>query len=480
MIFKPTHLKKVASALLLFLFSMQIGSGQSLNQKIATAYDTFLNLPELRGSAVSFTIKNTTKNTSVFESKEALGLPTASTLKVITSVTALDILGEDYRFKTSLSYQGEIDESGTLKGNIIITGTGDPSLGSDRFEQTNRNTILKKWVAKIKDAGIKEVQGKIIGDDSRYDGYQAPGGYSWSDLGNYYGAGLSSLNWEENKIGVNFKPSSIGNKAEITSLSPGYEYLQIINKVTTGRKGTGDQVYGFLAPYSNLVFLRGSYATDLKKTIEVSSPDPALAVANALTNELEKSSIPVSGVPSTSTLLAGSHELNLKNTRLLDEHFSPLLGELVYWFNKKSINLYGEALLMAVGKFTNPNSSHSNAARLIRKYWNQKLSIPSHQLNIYDGSGLSQQNRVTTSAMTAIMAYAKTKGWYATFYKSLPVINGIHMKSGTIGGVLGYTGYYQLKNGEHIAFSLLVNNYAGGASAMRQKMFRLLDTLKSY
>src|SRR5699024_1015210 len=287
MIFKPTHLKKVASALLLFLFSMQIGSGQSLNQKIATAYDTFLNLPELRGSAVSFTVKHTTKNTSVFESKEALGLPTASTLKVITSATALDILGEDYRFKTSLSYQGEIDESGTLKGNIIITGTGDPSLGSDRFEQTNRNTILKKWVAKIKDAGIKEVQGKIIGDDSRYDGYQAPGGYSWSDLGNYYGAGLSSLNWEENKIGVNFKPSSIGNKAEITSLSPGYEYLQIINKVTTGRKGTGDQVYGFLAPYSNLVSLRGSYATDLKKTIEVSSPDPALAVANALTNELE-------------------------------------------------------------------------------------------------------------------------------------------------------------------------------------------------
>src|SRR5690606_13070861 len=112
------------------------------------------------------------------------------------------------------------------------------------------------------------------------------------------------------------------------------------------------------------------------------------------------------------------------------------------------------------------------------KYWEQKLKIPTSELKSVDGSGLSPQARVTTMAMSKIMRYAQDRPWFAEFYKSLPNINGMTMKSGTIGGVLGYTGYQKDKAGNTVVFTLLVNNYSGSATSMRREMFKLLDTLK--
>ncbi len=449
---------------------------QDLRSKIQDAFTQFQNQESLRNGLSSLIVFDGKTGQTVFAANENIGLATASTMKVITSATALDFLGKNYQFKTTLYYTGEIDENGVLNGNIIVTGTGDPTLGSPRYPETQATTILNKWLAAIQNAGIKSINGAIIADDRLYNGNQLPGGWIWTDMGNYYGAGISSLNWCENAFGLNFSPSNkVGAKAEILSYTTRVPYLEIINETTTGKAGSGDNVYAYAAPYSTKIFVRGSYGQDLKKTIELSSPDPAYDLAYQLNEVLNNNGIVASELPATGTKM-DSVDVSKKQT--LDIHLSPTLDKIVYWFNQKSINLYGEALLKAIAYTTAGKTGTDDGAYYIQKYWNAKLGIKSSELNSMDGSGLSPQNRVTTSAMNKIMQYAQKQNWYPAFYESLPTYNNMKMKSGTIGGVLGYTGVHTNKTGQSFTYTLLVNNYSGSASSMRQQMFKLLDVLK--
>ncbi|KGE15322.1 D-alanyl-D-alanine carboxypeptidase/D-alanyl-D-alanine-endopeptidase [Sphingobacterium deserti] len=455
------------------LFTSTYSIAQSKKEKIATAYQTFSKSSKLTNGLASFTVLDGQTGEIVFSDNGMTGLPTASTLKVITSVTALDILGPNYTYKTQLSYTGSIDSLGVLQGDIIVSGTGDPTLGSDRYPQANGETLLNKWIYTIKNAGIKAIHGRIIGDDLFYNGNDVPGGWSWNDIGNYYGAGISGLNWRENKFGLNFVAGAVGQPAKLRDeIKQGH--VTIVNEVTTGTAGSGDNVYAYSSPYSTLIYLRGTYGKDLNKKIEASMPDPALHLASELLQALNDQDILVDSIATTSKRMMNQGERLTSSKTALDTHTSPPLKEIVHWFNQKSINLYGEALLKSFGQLSGNKSDTQQAAKLLAKYWEQKLKISSSELHIEDGSGLSPQNRVTTMAIAKIMHYAKGRPWFNDFRKSLPNINGMTMKSGTIGGVLGYTGYQEAA----FTFSLLINNYSGSSAAMRQDMFKLLDNLK--
>ncbi|NGM64656.1 D-alanyl-D-alanine carboxypeptidase/D-alanyl-D-alanine-endopeptidase [Sphingobacterium sp. SGR-19] len=457
---------------------MHTSYAQSLKNNIDHAYQQFVKSGKFPNGIASLTVLDGNTGQPVFTQNATIGLPTASTMKVITSITALDILGPDYTYQTKLAYIGEIDSLGVLHGDIIVIGSGDPTLGSDRFNNTKTETILNKWVYKIQHAGIQHINGRVIGDDLYLNGNDVPSTWNWVDMGNYYGAGISGLNWRENKIGIRFSANSIGQPATISSTTTPLTGTTLINEVITGSNGSGDNVYAYSAPYSNIIYLRGTYGRDLKKVIEIAVPDPAWALAQQLTTSLSDAGIRVDSIPTTGKQLL-NHGIKLSDQRqALDTHRSPALKDIVYWFNQKSINLYGEAMLKSFGIISHNEATTQKAASLLSKYWEQKLRIPNSELNIQDGSGLSPQNRVTTLAMAKIMHYAKSRPWFTDFQKSLPTINGLTMKSGTIGGTLGYTGFHTGKTGTPVTFSLLVNNYTGSTSAMRQEMFQLLNSLK--
>ena len=415
----------------------------------------------------------------VFAKNEKQGMPPASTLKTVTAATAYYTLGASHTFKTTLSYTGHIDGSGTLKGDLVIQGSGDPSLGSDRFPQTTDTSLLTDWVQAVRTTGIRKIEGRVIADDRLYNGQTAPRGWTWQDMGNYYGAGVSALNWRENAVGVNFIAGSTpGAATRIVNTSADLSYLQLVNETTTGNRGTGDRVYAFSAPYSSRIYLRGTYGIDLRKTIYLSLPDGAYDAAHQLQSALQEAGIDLEGTPTTThlLLLAGSNVPSGGTT--IHTHQSPPLGELIYWFNQKSINLYGEALLLAIARQQSGKTSTRDGAEWLQEFWSAKLAIPATELKIMDGSGLSPENRITTNALAHILASVKNEPWYASFFESLPTYNGMKMKSGTIGGVLGYAGYQTSKDGTPLVFSLLVNNYNGAATPMRQRMFRLLNVLK--
>ncbi|MEZ0450321.1 D-alanyl-D-alanine carboxypeptidase/D-alanyl-D-alanine-endopeptidase [Sphingobacterium thalpophilum] len=450
--------------------------GQDMHTKIQDAYLSFQQQENLRNGISSFIVFDGNSGQTIYAANENIGLATASTMKIITAATALDFLGKNYQFKTTLYYTGAVDEHGTLNGNIIIAGTGDPTLGSPRYPETKEEVVLNKWLAAIQQAGIRSINGCVIADDRLYNGNQLPGGWIWTDMGNYYGAGISALNWRENAFGVEFSPADkVGAKAGILRYTAHMPYIEIINEVTTGKTGSGDNVYGYAAPYSSKIFMRGSYGQDLKKTIELASPDPAYDLAFQLNEMLAAQGIIASEAPATGRKL---DSLDLSQKQTLDVHLSPTLDKIVYWFNQKSINLYGEALLKAIAYTTAGKTGTDDGAHYLQKYWNAKLGIKPAELNSLDGSGLSPQNRVTTLAMNKIMQYAQKQSWYPVFYESLPTYNNMKMKSGTIGGVLGYTGVHTNKNGQSFTYTLLVNNYSGSASNMRKQMFKLLDVLK--
>lgn len=451
---------------------------QTITSKLTTSFQQFTDQSNLKNGIAALYVVDAKDGKVIFEKNSQIGLPTASTLKVITSITALDILGPEYRYQTTLYYTGEIDSLGTLQGDIVIQGSGDPTLGSDRYPEQREQHLLAKWSQTIKNAGIHQINGRIIGDDRLYVGNDIPGGWIWTDIGNYYGAGISALNWRENKTGVNFRTSAIGQATPISNITHDISYLSVVNQVTTGAKGSGDNVYAYSAPYSEKIYLKGSYGQDLKKTIEISIPDPAFDVAYQLHQRILADGIAIFGNPTTGQRMIEQDSVFPLKTKDLDIHYSPKLIDMVYWFNQKSINLYGEALLKSIGYFTGNKTTTSGGAMYLKKYWNQKLQIQEQELDIKDGSGLSPQNHVTAAAMTKIMQYAISRPWHTDFVKALPNYNQMTMKSGTIGGTLGYTGYHTAKDGKAYTFTLLVYNYDGGASKMRQNMFTVLDNLK--
>ncbi|HEX5651523.1 MAG TPA: D-alanyl-D-alanine carboxypeptidase, partial [Chitinophagaceae bacterium] len=144
---------------------------------------------------------------------------------------------------------------------------------------------------------------------------------------------------------------------------------------------------------------------------------------------------------------------------------------------KRSINLYGEALVKTFSYQTNGSGLTDSGIVILKNFWKEK-GLDGDELNIYDGSGLSPLNRVTTHAQVEILMYAKRRDWFQRFYNSLPDYNNMRMKSGTINNVKGFCGYHTTKNGEEYIFSFLVNNYNGKASQLVNKMYKVLDMLK--
>ena len=469
---------RISWLLVVGLFIQTVQS-QTLSSELQKGFNAFLALPALKHAQVSYVVLGTTDGARVFDYQGHIGLVPASTLKVLTSATAFETLSPDFKFTTHLGISGSIDSQGVLKGDLIVRGTGDPSLGSNRFNTTGVENVLTAFSQAIIRAGIKKIEGRLVLDDLLMGGQQAPKGWTWQDMGNYFGAGVSALNWQENQFSIQLQPGkTAGSATKLLGFPSEMSHLHFINEVITGPKGSGDQVYAFAAPYSRKIVLRGSYGMDLKKQIQLAVPDGASSFGLHFKKHLAQIGIEIKEDIYTTFNLKSSELEIPKITRELYVYSSPSLSEIVYYFNQKSINLYGEALLRRAFLEKIPNGSLDKASDWMRDLWASQTHVSKAELRLMDGSGLSPENRITASALANLMLEFQKKKWYAAFYESLPVINGLKMKSGTIGGVLTYTGVHTQANGQSYVFALMVNNYEGTAANMRPQLWKLLNQLK--
>lgn len=449
---------------------------QSKAEKLRAAYQNFANDDQAKYAITSVCVLDAQTGKIIFAKNENIGLATASTLKTITSATAFSVLGKDFKYQTTLGYSGEIT-NGVLRGDVIITGSGDPTLGSWRYEQSKENNVLNLWTSAIKAAGIKKIEGSIIGDDSLFGTQSLPESWIWQDIGNYYGAGTSALTWRENQFDVHLKPgNSTNDPVSIVKTVPEMPYLTLINELKTGTTGSGDNAYAFLPPYTNLTYLRGTWGLGIGKMgISLALPDPAYEAAYRLQDTLQRLGFSVTGQPSTARRLDSESKAFPKITHPLNIITSPSLSEIIYWFNKKSINLYGEQLLKTIALNLGKKASTNNGSNAVINFWANK-GIDKKALNIVDGSGLSPATRVTTLAMASILFQAQKEDWFAAYYNSFPENNGMKLKSGSINNVSAYAGYYTDSNSNKYIAVININNYNG--SGISKKLFKVLDALK--
>lgn len=453
-------------------------AAQTVSSGLQKAFQQFEADPQLSHAISSLYVIDAKTGRVVFDRNSQVGLAPASTQKVITSVTAFELLGKEYRFKTNIGYDIGI-ANGELQGNLYIEGFGDPTLGSWRWKSTTADTVLKRITGILRQRGIQRIAGDIWLDDMQLGPQPVPDGWIWQDIGNYYGAGCWGINWNENQYNLVLEPGKIkGHPAEIIATKPVLAGYEIGNMIRTGAAGSGDNAYIYYAPYSNRGFATGTVPAGEKSfTISGSLPHPAKQFANALAMQLKKENIPFGNKLKFYTDSAFANEGVRKAAFFLDSIMSPALDTINYWFLQKSINLYGEALIRQLGRAKLDNGSTEAGIGILRDFWKQK-GIDDNELNISDGSGLSPQNRVTAHAQVEILKYARGRSWYPAFYNALPEYNGMKMKSGTIKDVKAFCGYHRAKDGKEYIFSFLVNNYNGSASVLVKKMYTVLDVLK--
>lgn len=465
---------KLLSILLSLSFTQSFA--QNRIQNLEKAFNNLLNDEQAKHATVSLCVLDANTGKMLYAKNEQVGLATASTLKTITAATAFSILGKDFRYQTTLAYTGTITTDGILKGNLIIIGSGDPTLGSWRY-QNKENTVLTNWVTAIKAAGIKKIEGAVIGDDRIFGTQTTPEGWVWQDIGNYYGAGTSGLAWRENQFDIHLRPGgSTADQVKILKTVPVTPYVQIVNELKTGSPGSGDRAYAFFPPYSNTAYLRGSWGMGISKTgISVALPDPAFDCAYRLQDTLKRLGISTGQQATTARLMTLNNQVIPSITQKITTISSPSLSEMTYWFLKKSINLYGESLLKTIALKMGKEATTSKGAETEINFWAGK-GIDKTALNIIDGSGLSPGDRITTSAMANILFQIQKENWFPDYYKALPEYNGMKIKSGTINDVSAFAGYHTDVAGNKYVVVININNYSG--NSINKKLFKVLDELK--
>ncbi len=464
---------------ILVVLSYGLGIAQNysnLNNKIINYKNTKL----LRSASWSVYAKYLNSGKEIINYNPDLSLAPASNLKLFTTAAALDYLGEDFTFETKIYYDGKIDEHGTLNGNIYFTGGGDPTLGSDLVSNSLPfDSLMKTIIAKIKSLGIKRINGNIYADDLLYDDQLIPDEWNWIDIGNYYAAPLSALTINDNLYYLYFKPGgNAGDKATVIRTEPFVEGLKFINHMKTGPEGSGDNGYIYNSPWRFTAVLRGTIPKGKNEfSIKGSLPDPPLFTVQYLKSKLSENGIPVTGEP-----LKLKNHINYNDEKLITKITSPPLKDIVFIINKKSNNLYTELLLKMISYKINKTGSTKDGTRLVKLFL-QKNGIDTTGILLYDGSGLSRENAITTEAMVKLLTVLTGKKYFDSFHKSLAVMgkpddigffkntgrgtlleNNVRIKSGVIEGVRAYSGYLKDKRGNVIVFSMIANNFNGEGS----------------
>ena len=440
---------------------------QNISQKLDAATKNLLTSSPAYSASLSLYVADENGN-FVYEHNGNLGLSSASTQKIFTAAAALETLGKNYQYTTTTSYSGDIS-GGNLKGNLFVQSNGDPTLGSWRYESYKPENFKQKFIEALKQKGISTISGDLIIDDSYFDFQTVPGGWPWNDLGNYYGAGVWSVNWRENQFDISM------NGKEMKALNVDLPNVNWVNDVKTG--GSSDQSLIYTAPYSDIAYINGTLPA---KAITVSgaTPNPPLTLGTEIKKWLQESGINFSGkVNSTSVQRINSEKiLSAPKNNIILEYKSPTLDKIVYWFMRKSVNLYGETFIKTLGKEKKNDGSFDAGIDFLKEFWKGKGINPS-MINFADGSGLSPQNYVSARAEVQALLWSKKQPWFNEFFEGFPTQgNGMKMKSGTMKNTKSFAGYHTSSDGKKYVFAIIINNYQ--SSNLSDALYKVLNVLK--
>ena len=434
----------------------------------------------------------------------------ASNMKLITTGAALHSLQPDFSFRTTLAYDGHI-ENGILKGNIHIIGGGDPTLASKDSIAIPIERTFAVWEKILRENGIREIEGYIIGDGSYFDGALEEPTWLLNDAGTYYGAGASGLMFYENMQSFSVSAGkTVGDPINIKPYYPECGWMDFRYDCSTGKPGTGDRLYMFTSDLAPVAEIRGTFGVDrAAKRLDCANKYPEYTCAKYFENYLRRNGIPCSGGAADYKLntdwMEERHSCDTAGLNVLIESFSPSLDRIVFETNHASNNVFAETLFRALGKNLTGSACYDSSYVAINEIL-AELNVPTDKgLKIQDGSGLSRQNLISPEALCRFLHAMGSSHAFSCFASSLPSpgFNGtlsynmsgqpealrsrIKVKSGSMNGVRCYSGYIfpsdpdaSISDGlpeGALIISIMTNNCVSPTWKVRPLLDRLMATL---
>lgn len=442
---------------------------------------------ELAPAMVGIKVVSLDTGRILFEENAAKLLRPASNMKLYTVAAALDKLSPDFRFKTSVYAPAAPNASGTIRGNLTIYGRGDPTFAA-RFNNGDYFKGIDNLATRIVSAGVKRVEGDLVGDETYFVGPKYGSGWEWEDLTWYYGAEISPLTINDNALDLFIKPGpAVGQPALITT-GPPDPLLTIVNKVTTAAKGTRRQFNIHRGLGENTVTIAGSIPLeDAGYTGAMAISHPGMLFIYLLRTSLAQKGVVITGksrttgtvsqpplIPATTQTLPAPYEVASLE--------SPPLSLIAEHTLKPSQNLYTELLLRTLGKMTPPpptmpplrQTSEDLGLEAIRLFLSA-VAIPPQSLVLNDGSGLSRGDMITAEATVQLLMVMNKHRYADVFRAALPIAgvdgtlrnrmrgtpaqNNVRAKTGSLSSAASLGGYVTTAAGEKLAFAITVNNY---------------------
>jgi D-alanyl-D-alanine carboxypeptidase/D-alanyl-D-alanine-endopeptidase (penicillin-binding protein 4) len=413
----------------------------------------------------------------------------ASNMKLLTTALALDKLGADFRFRTTLEANGIFSTGGLLTGDLILVGRGDPNLSNRKFpfDQTEEfDGPPEKALAELADMlvkrGVKEISGDIVGDDSYFPRERYPDGWEIDDMVWEYGAAVSAIVVNDNTVTLLLTPGEKPGDRATLLLDPPIAEFRVNNQVVTAAPGEKVDLRLTREPGSQTVLLTGTFpAKAAPRKLVLAIQEPAQFAATLLARALEERGVKIRGK------VRAIHEPDpAEATRtVLAEHLSIPLADSVKLVNKISQNLHTEVLLRTAARQDGLWANPDDLAKYPAEFY-AKVGIAPDDVVQSDGSGLSRHDLVTPRAFVILLQYAQKQPWFPAFFASLPVAGAdgtlnerlkneklagrIHAKTGSVTHVRSLSGYADTPGGRRLIFSFLSNNQAGKSHEVHEAL----------
>lgn len=434
----------------------------------------------------------------------------ASNTKLYTTAAALDQLGPDYRYRTGLYTDGEVDAGGVLEGNLIVRGSGDPVIGG-RFNGGDLTQTFRAWADSLRAAGITRINGDVVGDDDVFDDAPLGYGWSWDDEPYWYAAEISGLSFNDNNVDFAIEGQDVGAPAQVQWEPFRTDYVQVINATRTIPAGASlDEGYT-RERGTNTIRLSSLVPAGRTDTESLAVTNPTRFFAHVFREALLRAGLPVAGRPVDVDEMPIKPDYEGGGLRRIAVHTSPPLREIARVANTRSQNFYAEALIKTLGaerplppeqfgaeeEEIEPGSAEMGIGAAMETF--VRAGIDTSRIQLVDGSGLSRMNLVTPHMTVALLAYMwahPEPDVRQAFSASLPVggydgtlrfryatgaaRGNIRAKTGTVSNASALSGYVTSAAGTPLAFAMMANHYTVDADRIRAVQDIIVELLARY